>query len=234
MKYRLIYQIISVMSESNEIIECPVGETNCRWIEEVRSLRQQVEELSNLALTDALTGLYNFRHFKTVLQAEMDRSKRSGVPISLVMIDLDNFKTVNDSYGHEVGNQVLKHVAEILTDELRTTDVVCRYGGEEFVVIFPGTDLNLAVKVADRIRQTIADTPVTCEAGELYVTVSMGASVYMKLSILSLEEFVDSVDKYLYEAKKLGRNCVCHIDYNDLRAVTEVGFDERAMLLGDD
>ena len=222
------------MPESNEAIECPVGESSCRWIEEVRNLRRQNEELAELVLTDGLTGLYNFRHFEHVLQAEMDRSKRSGIPTSLVMIDLDFFKSINDTHGHEIGNLVLKHVADILTAELRTTDVVCRYGGEEFAVIFPETDLNLAVKVADRIRELIADTPVNCEAGEIYVTASMGASVYMKFGILSVEEFVDSVDKYLYEAKKSGRNCICHIDYNDLHAVTEVGFDERAMLLGED
>ena len=222
------------MPESNKTIECPVGESSCRWIEEVQNLRQQNEELSELVLTDGLTGLYNFRHFKHVLQAEMDRSKRSGIPTSLVMIDLDHFKSINDTYGHEIGNLVLKHVADMLTAELRTTDIVCRYGGEEFAVIFPETDLNLAVKVADRTRELIAETPVICEAGEVYVTASMGASVYMKFGILNLEGFVDSVDKYLYEAKKSGRNCICHIDYNDLHAVTEVGFDERAMLLGED
>jgi len=221
------------MSKSNETLECPVGESSCCWIDEVGSLRQQVAELSELVLTDGLTGLYNLRHFKTVLQAEMDRSKRSGIPTCMVMIDLDHFKDINDTYGHETGNIVLKHVADILTSELRTTDVVCRYGGEEFVVVFPETQLHLAVEVADRVRGVIADTPVNCDAGEVYVTASMGASVYMKFGILSLEEFVDSVDKYLYEAKKSGRNCICHIDYNDLHAVTEVGYDERTMLLGD-
>lgn len=222
------------MPKSNESIECPVGESSCRWIDEVESLRQQVEELSELVLTDGLTGLYNFRHFKKVLQAEMDRSKRSGIPTSLVMVDLDYFKDINDTYGHETGNMVLKHVADILTSELRTTDVVCRYGGEEFAVIFPETQLNQAVKVADRVREVIADTPINCEAGEVCVTASMGASVYMKFGTLSLERFVNSVDEYLYEAKKSGRNCICHIDYNDLHAVTEVGYDERAMLLADD
>ena len=222
------------MPKSNEAIECPVGESSCCWVDEIQNLRQQIADLSELVSTDGLTGLYNFRHFKTVLQAEMDRSKRSGIPTCLVMIDLDHFKVINDTYGHEAGNMVLKHVADILTTELRTTDVICRYGGEEFVVIFPETQLNLAVKVADRIRETIADTPVASEAGDIFVTASMGASVYMKFGILSLDEFVDSVDKYLYEAKKSGRNCICHIDYKDLHAVTEVGYDERAMLLSDD
>lgn len=219
------------MPDLNTPLVCPVAESSCHWLDEVESLRRQIADLADLVLTDALTGLYNYRHFKNILQAEMDRSKRSGIPTSLVMIDLDHFKQVNDIHGHEVGNIVLKAVAEKLLSEVRTTDIVCRYGGEEFAIIFPETHMNLAVKVADRIRETIAFTPIICGSEELNITASMGASVYMKSSVLTIEEFVDSVDKYLYEAKQSGRNCICHIDYNELRAVSEVGVDERAMLI---
>lgn len=219
------------MSKSgNSQPECPVGEDSCEWLDMVKRLRHQVRELSELVSTDALTGLFNFRHFKTVLQAEMDRSKRSGIPTSLVMVDADHFKAVNDNHGHEVGNQALVHLAEMLKGEVRTTDIVCRYGGEEFAIIFPETHLNLAVKVADRIREGIAHRPLRLPDGEVDLTVSMGASVYMKTSVLDIDGFIDSVDKYLYEAKQSGRNCICHIDYSELRAVTEVGVDERAML----
>lgn len=219
------------MSKSgNSQPECPVGETSCEWLNEVGKLRQQVSELSELVSTDALTGLFNFRHFKTVLQAEMDRSKRSGIPTSLVMVDIDHFKAVNDTHGHEIGNQAIRHLADILRGEVRTTDIVCRYGGEEFAMIFPETHLNLAVKVADRIREEISHSPLRLVEGEVNLTVSMGASVYMKTSVLDIAAFIDSVDKYLYEAKQSGRNCICHVDYADLRAVSEVGVDERAML----
>jgi len=210
--------------------KCPVGETSCEWLEEVDNLRNQISVLSELVSTDALTGLFNFRHFKTVLQAEMDRSKRSGIPTSLVMVDVDHFKAINDTYGHEKGNLALKSLADILSNEVRTTDIVCRYGGEEFAMVFPETHLNLAVKVADRIRKQISSEPVVINDDEIKVTVSMGASVYMKFSVLDFNDFVASVDKYLYEAKQSGRNCICHIDYSDLRSVTEVGVDERAML----
>ena len=209
---------------------CPVGEASCEWLEEVENLRNQIKLLSELVSTDALTGLFNFRHFKTVLQAEMDRSKRSGIPTSLVMVDVDHFKAINDTYGHEAGNRALKSLAEILSSEVRTTDIVCRYGGEEFAMIFPETHLNLAVKVADRIRKQISSQPLAIDGGEIKLTVSMGASVYMKFSVLDFNDFVASVDKYLYEAKQSGRNCICHIDYSELRSVTEVGVDERAML----
>jgi len=210
--------------------KCPVGETSCEWLEEVDNLRNQISVLSELVSTDALTGLFNFRHFKTVLQAEMDRSKRSGIPTSLVMVDVDHFKAINDTYGHETGNLALKSLADILSNEVRTTDIVCRYGGEEFAMVFPETHLNLAVKVADRIRKQISSEPVVINDDEIKVTVSMGASVYMKFSVLDFNDFVASVDKYLYEAKQSGRNCICHIDYSELRSVTEVGVDERAML----
>ena len=210
--------------------KCPVGETSCEWLDEVDNLRNQISVLSELVSTDALTGLFNFRHFKTVLQAEMDRSKRSGIPTSLVMVDVDHFKAINDTYGHEAGNLALKSLADILSNEVRTTDIVCRYGGEEFAMIFPETHLNLAVKVADRIRKQISSQPVAIDDAEIKLTVSMGASVYMKFSVLDFNDFVASVDKYLYEAKQSGRNCICHIDYSELRSVTEVGVDERAML----
>lgn len=210
--------------------KCPVGETSCEWLDEVDNLRNQIDILSELVSTDALTGLFNFRHFKTVLQAEMDRSKRSGIPTSLVMVDVDHFKAINDTYGHEAGNLALRSLADILSNEVRTTDIVCRYGGEEFAMIFPETHLNLAVKVADRIRKQISSAPIAIDDGEIKLTVSMGASVYMKFSVLDVNDFVASVDKYLYEAKQSGRNCICHIDYTELRSVTEVGVDERAML----
>ena len=218
------------MSEPIEPLICPVAGEQCCWLDEIKNLRQQVEELKELVLTDELTGLFNFRHFNYALQAEMDRSKRSGIPTSLVLIDLDHFNNINDTYGRESGNIVLKQVAETLSTEVRTTDIVCRYGGEEFAIIFPETHLNLAVKVADRIREIIAFTPIETSNGVIDVTVSMGASVYLKASILPFDEFVSSVDKYLCEAKQSGRNCICHIDYADLSTVTELGFDVRTML----
>jgi diguanylate cyclase (GGDEF)-like protein len=214
--------------------DCPVGESNCEWLDEVVRLRAQVRELSALVANDSLTGLFNFRHFKTVLQAEMDRSKRSGIPTSLVLADVDNFRAINDEQGREAGNILLKQVADICRGEVRTTDVVCRYGGEMFAIVFPETHLNLAVKVADRIRQQIADTPLQLEDKEIKVTVSMGASVYVKTSVIDLVDFVDSVDKFVFEAKQSGRNCICHIDFAELRSVTEIGAPERVMRIARD
>jgi diguanylate cyclase (GGDEF)-like protein len=219
-----------IMSDtSEEKPDCPVGEKNCEWLDEIMRLRARIEELSELMATDELTGLFNFRHFKTVLQAEMDRSKRSGIPTSLVLADVDHFRAINDEHGREVGNRLLRQLAEICRSEVRTTDLVCRYGGEMYAIIFPETHLELAVKVADRIRQKIADTPLKLDDGEINVTVSMGASVYVKTSVIDFVDLVDSVDRFVSEAKRSGRNCICHIDYAELRSVTEIGAPERVL-----
>jgi len=217
---------------SKQLLKCPVAEPECQWLDEITRLRLQVSELSELVATDALTGLYNFKHFKSLLQAEMDRAKRSGIPTTLVMIDIDHFNEVNHNYGYEVGNQVLAQVAAIIKNEVRATDCACRYAGGEFSVIFAETHLNLALKVADRIREIIADSAIHYDKGKFNITVSMGASVYMKTSIIDRDSFIDSVDNYLFEAKQSGRNCICHIDYSDLSKVTEVGVDERSRLIG--
>ena len=217
-----------------EETSCPSCGDACEWQEEVMRLRAQVEELSSLVATDPVTGLFNYRHFKQVLQTEMDRSKRGSIPTSLVLADIDHFKAVNDEHGHEAGNQVLKQIAEICRGEVRTTDVVCRYVGEMIAIIFPETHLNLAVKVADRIRQEIAETPIQLDSGEARVTVSMGASVYVKTSVIDLVDFIDSVDRFLNEAKQSGRNCICHIDFNELRSVTEIGAPERVLRIARD
>jgi len=217
-----------------ESLVCPIGESSCSWLTEVKRLGEQVSELSEMVSTDGLTGLFNFRYFNSALQAEMDRSKRGGIPTSLVIVDIDFFKAVNDQYGHETGNVVLRHIARILRAEVRTTDIVCRYGGEEFTLIFPETHLNIAVKVADRIRDLVASHPITVDENKLNVTVSMGASVYTKTSRLEINQFIESADTYLYQAKETGRNRICHVDYSYLHADSEVSTDERSMLFSPD
>jgi two-component system cell cycle response regulator len=212
----------------------PVNEPGCELLEEIARLRQEILDLSELVATDVLTGLYNSRHFKNVLQTEMDRSKRTSVPTTLVMVDIDYLKAINDTHGYEAGNTVLQHIATALKDEVRTTDIVCRYVGGKFAIIFPETHLRLAVKVADRIRRTIAITPVPCNGEYISISVSMGASVYIKTSMLEMIDFVDSVNNYLYKAKQSGRNCIRLIDSTDLLIVAEGIADERGTLFNDE
>ncbi len=215
---------------NEEPLVSPVKEPDHELLEEIARLRQEILDLSELVATDVLTGLYNSRHFKNVLQAEMDRSKRTSVPTTLVMVDIDYLKAINDTHGYEAGNTVLQHIATALKDEVRATDIVCRYGGGKFAIIFPETHLRLAVKVADRIRGAIAITPVPCNGEYISISFSMGASLYIKTSMLEVIDFVDSVNKYLYEAKQSGRNCIRLIESTDLRRST----DERDLSFSDE
>ncbi len=213
---------------------CPVGEVSCQWLDELGRLRVRITELNELVSVDELTGLYNLRYFRSLLKSEMQRCKRSGIPLSLVVVDIDHFKRVNDTHGHESGNLALQHVARLLRLGLRSSDIVCRYGGEEFVLVFPETLLPIAIEVAERIRLSIEDSVVTLNDGtELQLTVSMGANVFNHTDILEPEQFVDLADRYLYEAKQAGRNCIRYPDFVHMREDSEVTNDERAMLVGD-
>ncbi len=214
--------------------QCPVGEPDCQWLHEVDRLRGRVAELNELVSVDELTGLYNLRYFRNLLKSEMQRCKRTGIPLSLVLVDIDFFKKVNDTHGHEAGNQALQHVASILRDGVRGSDIVCRYGGEEFVLVFPETMLPVAIEVVERVRLTIEASEVLLPDGTvLKLTASMGANVFNHTDILAIEDFVDSADRYLYEAKQDGRNCTRYPDFVHLREDSEVTNEERALLFGD-
>lgn len=181
--------------------ECCGGEAPCPYHQELLELRQQV-------ITDPLTGLFNVRHFRAALEQEMERTDRTGMPTALMMVDLDHFKRVNDTYGHEVGNKVLQHVARIIHEGTRKLDVQCRYGGEEFAIILPSTERHLAIHVAVRLREFIADSKVIAGKLELPITASIGLAFYETSKGLSASELIAEADSYLYEAKYNGRNQV--------------------------
>ena len=146
-----------------ELLSCPARQQECCYLDELKTLRKQV-------ITDPLTGLFNVRYFRDSLESELERTRRTGMSTCLMIIDLDHFKRVNDTYGHENGNRVLVHCAELLQSQTRKLDICCRYGGEEFVIILPSTELMLAQQVAERCRSLLAQTPVNLEEGELNVT----------------------------------------------------------------
>jgi diguanylate cyclase (GGDEF)-like protein len=192
------------------LLLCPVGQPVCPIIAEVKELRQRVNELSELVRTDPLTGLLNYRYFVDTCEQEIERTQRSGQPTTLIMLDIDHFKKVNDQWGHENGNHALKHIADILRQSVRRLDIPCRYGGEEFVIILPDTSLSDSVPVARRIRRQIAASPLLLDAGELFLTASLGIANYTGQGRTTPEELVKVADQYLYQAKERGRNCVCH------------------------
>ena len=199
---------------------CPVGKKDCAIAAEVASLRRQLSELSTLVRTDPLTGLANYRYFLLALDQEIERTQRSGQPTSLVMLDIDHFKEVNDRWGHETGNLALVHLARLLQQTVRRLDIPCRYGGEEFAIILPDTDLAASIPVAERIRQAIEASALKVSARELRITVSQGIATYTNDLQTDAEDLVRRADHYLYLAKESGRNRVCHPELPDIELVS--------------
>ncbi|HXX54309.1 MAG TPA: sensor domain-containing diguanylate cyclase [Thermodesulfovibrionales bacterium] len=165
-------------------------------------------EMERMAITDGLTGLFNHRNFQERLTAEFRRLARFSTPLSLLLIDIDFFKKINDAYGHPAGDEVLREVAGVVRDTIRNVDVPARYGGEEFAALLPGTSHEGALKMAERLRETIEKKRFPIEGKELRVSVSIGAATSPH-DAGTKEELVEKADKALYFAKRNGRNrCV--------------------------
>ncbi|MCL3861584.1 diguanylate cyclase [Actinotalea sp. K2] len=175
-------------------------------IRDVTELEQLRAELAELAIRDALTGLYNRRHLEAGLRRAVDEAADAGEPLAVVLLDIDRFKLVNDTYGHAVGDEVLIDVAHGLQRAVRPQDVVARLGGEEFVVLLPRTSAEMARNRAERWRTTCATRQVRTQAGELQVTVSAGVAELWPGATAA--ELLDHADRALYAAKAGGRNRV--------------------------
>jgi len=175
--------------------------------DQLRALNQELELLS---ATDGLTKACNHRHFQERLRSEFARAKRYHEPLSCVLIDIDRFKRVNDTYGHLAGDKVLVRLVEILKEGLRKEDIVARYGGEEFALLLPNTRAAQALPVAERLRQRVeAATLLTAEGETLRFTISSGVADYeFDEPIQDPDVLIDSADKALLRAKKNGRNRV--------------------------
>ena len=164
------------------------------------------QKLENFSFTDALTGLKNRRYFQERLAGEVERSIRHGRALSLIMIDIDHFKKVNDKRGHVVGDTVLKTIAQLFEYQLRAIDTVARYGGEEFCVILPDTMFTDAIKVADRLRLAIQDQTFFVDTkGPGDITISLGVASVSENAIKT-NELIERADSALYQAKRQGRN----------------------------
>jgi diguanylate cyclase (GGDEF)-like protein len=172
----------------------------------VKALRRQKESAELLARTDALTGLANRRAFDEAAQLEIQRARRYATPLALVMVDLDYFKAINDKYGHHIGDRVLRNCARILAESVRNVDLVGRWGGEEFAILMPGTDLEEAVRAAERMRVAIADAPWIDGLDRGY-SASFGVAAFHQESPI-LFSLLGRADAALYAAKNKGRNRV--------------------------
>lgn len=177
-------------------------------------------DLKQAAITDSLTGLYNRSHFASVIESEFARSRRYGSRLSLILTDLDNFKAINDTYGHQVGDMVLRQVAHTLRQCVREVDTVVRYGGEEFVVIVPEATLEHAAELAERLRVKIAEQPGPEEMHGNGVTASFGVASDEDSRVTSTTELLALCDQAMYAAKVAGRNRV--ITSTQLSTCTEM------------
>ena len=170
-------------------------------------LKQALETISEISNRDGLTGIYNRRYLENRLSSEYDRTRRYGGTFSMILFDLDFFKKVNDTYGHLAGDKVLVEISARVRDMLRSSDVIGRYGGEEFVLILPETPLEGARQIAERLREAVALAPVIFDTTPIRVTISMGVTEY-QADMDDYATLTHQSDVALYASKGAGRNCV--------------------------
>lgn len=224
----IIAEVAKSLDEARHILELPSGKT--RALEELeaelheritelslamhlenQSLAQQQEDLLKRATTDGLTGVGNRAAFDARLALELERSARANVPLGLLMIDVDRFKAINDTYGHLAGDQVLKALARTIDDNIRKIDYCARFGGEEFAVIAPSTPVEGVALVAERLRKNVEALAIPWDGKSIHATISIGVGFLDAVEDLRLasRELIQLADKQLYAAKCSGRNRVC-------------------------
>ncbi len=174
---------------------------------QVTDLVERADAWADLASVDGLTGLFNRRHFLELAEIEWSRSDRYERPLALMMIDIDRFKSINDHFGHDVGDRVIEHVASICREGKRASDIVARIGGEEFVILLPETPIESAVLVAERLRRRIAESPLLDAAARVALTVSIGVAQAGR-GTETIEALMKHADAALYRAKNTGRDRV--------------------------
>ncbi|MGL1932870.1 MAG: GGDEF domain-containing protein [Desulfotalea sp.] len=218
-----VKSVQDILQEANirlSILNLDYEQINKQLIEakiNLENLTTELEEknrrLENLANIDGLTNIYNHRYFQNSLDQEISRSKRRELELSLIMLDIDYFKKLNDTYGHQIGDFILIELSQIIKNQLREYDTVARYGGEEFVIILPETNLESALTTAEKVRSTIEDHEFIDQRQEIYkITVSLGVSMCRphEKENFSKSDFIGEADSALYNAKNNGRNKVAH------------------------
>ena len=179
-----------------------------RVVEMQKQLVDMARQLEELSMRDGLTGVFNRRHFGTTIEQAFEQSRRYERPLSVALIDVDEFKSINDSLGHQAGDVVLTEIARRFSRSVRASDYVARYGGEEFVVLLPETQLQDAMSFGEKLRSTIAAAPIRVDGCEIPVTVSVGTASLAHTRFTSPAEMIAAADQALYRAKRNGRNRV--------------------------
>lgn len=192
----------AILDHKGEVVRC-IG----MW-HDISDRIRLIRDLDKIAVTDPLTQIYNRRYFYKRAHEELDRVRRSGHSFSLVLFDIDLFKNVNDTYGHIVGDKVLFELAQICQKELRNQDIFARYGGEEFIILLPETDIDAALKIAERLREVVANKTFTFDEIKLTITISLGISNGNNIEQLKVDTILHQADQALYQSKDVGRNRV--------------------------
>jgi diguanylate cyclase (GGDEF)-like protein len=211
-----LHRLIAETNQQNEILQ----ERNLALIEIQNELSQTNQKLKQMAITDSLTGCYNRHYLTQYLEHEITENMKLKQPFAIILLDIDFFKTVNDNYGHLVGDVVICSTVEVIKQSLRETDILARYGGEEFIVYLPNTSYTQANRWAEHIKFMIEANKVHMDevAHSVSITVSMGllsintfTVEYIESPTNQLSDLFESVDKALYEAKNAGRNQIVEI-----------------------
>ncbi|UCD67755.1 MAG: GGDEF domain-containing protein [Betaproteobacteria bacterium] len=177
-------------------------------------IRYAVARIRRISDTDELTGVYNMRAFSAILRRAFQQSVRHNHPLSVVMLDSDNLKVINDTHGHEAGNRLLQHVIRKVSEELRRSDTIARYGGDEFTILLPETNRGGALETAERIRKSIETSQFDARGARITTTVSLGLASYPEDGS-NIDILVDKADRALYKAKQSGRNQTATYEIDD-------------------
>jgi len=202
---------IRIVQQTNEQLERSVIDRTKQLRTAIAQLGEANVQLRDFSQRDPLTGAYNRRHFREALEQALDPSKHDGMPLALLLLDLDHFKQVNDTYGHLAGDDCLRHAANLLEEVVGARGgLVARFGGEEFVAVLPGTDAQAALQVAEAVRLHIQQSPVATQHHAIRLSASIGVHTVHASRGTAPEDVIRFADEALYRAKDDGRNCVRH------------------------
>jgi diguanylate cyclase (GGDEF)-like protein len=177
---------------------------------EIEERKRLEAALNDLAIADPLTGLYNRRHFFNLAEMQLEQATRYERTLSVMVLDIDHFKQINDTYGHAVGDRVIKHLAGNIEPTIRRADVTARFGGDEFVILMPETDSSQAVHLAERLQHQVAEKTISAKQSSFHLTLSIGvASSSAHNHVASIDVLLEMADHALYQAKESGGNRVC-------------------------
>lgn len=206
--------LYAMLREHLQKLEWTVQERTKELEAATRELKKSNEKLMALSDTDSLTGIYNRRFLMKSLDREIKRAKENRECLSLIILDIDHFKKINDTYGHQNGDIVIKTVADVSQKRMRFNDILARYGGEEFVIVLPHTSLSDSVSIAERLRESIHGTRFPPPMENLTVTASFGVATFPTDTVDDINSLIRQADKALYEAKHRGRNRVEAMEIN--------------------